>query len=186
MADESKTTQAGTTKGTNASGEQVTFDADAKLEADAGGVGTADIEFEPDDELAQSRRGTKQTLKDEAGRLGSQAAERARAYAGEGVERATGALDEVANMMRGAADDVDAKLGEQYGRYARSAADGIAGFAENLRGKDVDELIDQASDFVRKSPAIAVGTAAAIGFVLARLIKSGIDASGDGADASKA
>lgn len=184
MADESKTT-----KGTKGSGEQVTFDADAKLEADAGGVGTAEIGFEPDEGLAEPKRGPTATLKEEAGKLGSQAAERARAFAGEGMGRASGALDEVASMMRSAADDVDAKLGEQYGRYARSAADGIAGFAENLRGKEVDELLDQASDFVRKSPAIAVGTAAAVGFVLARLIKSGFDAAadtGDGAGSSNA
>jgi hypothetical protein len=52
-------------------------------------------------------------------------------------------------------------------------------FAESLRGKDVDDLLSGATDFVKKSPVIAVGTAAAIGFVLARLIKSGIDAAAD-------
>ena len=30
--------------------------------------------------------------------------------------------------------------------------------------------------FVKKSPAIAIGTAAVLGFVLVRLIKSGLDA----------
>jgi ElaB/YqjD/DUF883 family membrane-anchored ribosome-binding protein len=158
-------------------GGDVTFDADPKLEADAAGAGAA-IDFEADG-AGEPKRTTAQTLKDEAGKLGTQAAERARAFAGEGKDRATGALDEVANMFRGAADEVDAKLGAEYGRYARSAADGIAGFAESLRGKEVDELLDTASDFVRKSPAVAVGTAAAVGFVLARLIKSGIDAASD-------
>jgi ElaB/YqjD/DUF883 family membrane-anchored ribosome-binding protein len=157
-------------------GEQVQFDADPKLEAD---TGPAAINFEAADGMGEPKRGATQTLKEEAGKFGSQAAERARAFAGEGKERATGALDEVANMFRSAAEDVDAKLGAEYGRYARSAADGIAGFAESLRGKEVDELLDNAGDFVRKSPAIAVGTAAAVGFVLARLIKSGIDATSE-------
>lgn len=116
-------------------------------------------------------------LKEEASKFGSQAADRARAFAGDGKEKASGALDEVARMMHGAADDVDAKLGEQYGKYARTAADGISNFAESLRGKDVDDLLADATDFVKKSPVIAVGTAAALGFVMARLIKSGIDAS---------
>jgi ElaB/YqjD/DUF883 family membrane-anchored ribosome-binding protein len=121
-------------------------------------------------------------LKDEAGKLGKQAADKARGYADEGKARATGALDEFAKMMSEAADTVDDRLGEQYGRYARSAADSLAGFADSLKGKDVDELMDDARDFVRKSPAVAIGTAAALGFVLARLIKSGVDAAADLAD----
>jgi hypothetical protein len=85
-------------------------------------------------------------------------------------------------MMESAALDVDARLGEQYGKYARSAASGIANFSESLRGKEVDDLLDDVTAFVRKSPAIAVGVAAGLGFVLARLIKSGIDAASDAAD----
>jgi ElaB/YqjD/DUF883 family membrane-anchored ribosome-binding protein len=77
---------------------------------------------------------------------------------------------------------VDEKLGEQYGQYARSAADQISGLAESLRGKQVDDLLDDAREFVKKSPAVAVGIAAGVGFVLARLLKSGLDAAGDLAD----
>jgi ElaB/YqjD/DUF883 family membrane-anchored ribosome-binding protein len=183
MADDNKSTGAGATNGTNTGGEDVTFAADPKLGADAGTT-TGAIEFDAAEDLTQSesRRSTAQTLKDEAGKFGTQAADRMRAFAGDNKDRATGALDEFAQMMRGAADDVDAKLGAEFGKYARSAADGISGFAENLRGKEVDELLDQASDLVRKSPAIAVGTAAAVGFVLARLVKSGIDAASEPGD----
>ncbi len=131
---------------------------------------------------AEARRSAADTIREEAGKLGSQAAERARGFAGEGKDRATDALDQVAKLMENAAADVDEKLGADYGKYARSAAEGISGFAQTLRGKQVDDLIDDAADFVRKSPVIAVGTAAAIGFVLARLIKSGIDAAADAGD----
>lgn len=130
----------------------------------------------------EGRRSPTETLREEAGKLGTQAAERARSLAGEGKDKATEALDEVARMMKNAAGEVDEKLGEDYGRYARSAAEGISGFAETLRGKQVDEIWEDAAALVRKSPAIAIGTAAAVGFVLARLIKSGIDAASDLAD----
>ena len=83
-------------------------------------------------------------------------------------------LDEFAKLIDDAANRVDEKLGEQYGGYARSAADAVAGFASQLRGKDVDQLFDDARDFVKKSPAVAIGTAAALGFVLARLVKAGL------------
>ncbi|MEP9360654.1 hypothetical protein [Sphingomonas sp. KR3-1] len=132
------------------------------------------------------KRTASDTIREKAGEIGSQAAERARAFAGEGKERATGALDEVAKMMQSAALDVDARLGEQYGKYARTAADGISSFADNLRGKEVDDLIEDVSAFVRKSPAVAIGVAAGLGFVLARLIKSGVDAASDAADNDKA
>lgn len=161
----------------------VSFAAEPRLQAETspdGGPTTIEFDAEPD--LAEPKRSAAQTLKDEAGKLGSQAAERARAFAGEGKERATGALDELSKMMSDAAGTVDEKLGEDYGRYARSAADSISGFAEALREKQVDELVEDARNFVRSSPAVAIGVAAALGFVVARLIKSGVDAAADFAD----
>lgn len=133
-------------------------------------------------EIVEAKRSATDTIREEAGKFGTQAADRARSLAGEGKDKATEALDEVARMMKNAAGDVDEKLGEDYGRYARSAAEGISGFAETLRGKQVDEIWEDTAALVKKSPLIAIGTAAAIGFVLARLIKSGIDAASDLAD----
>ena len=132
---------------------------------------------------AEAKKSAADTIREEAGKLGSQAADRARAFAGEGKDRASGALDEVAKMLHSAAGDVDERLGADYGRYARSAAEGVSGFAESLRGKEIDDLIGDATAFVKKSPVIAIGAAAAVGFVLARLIKSGIDAAADLGDA---
>lgn len=128
------------------------------------------------------KRSLQDTLKDEAGKLGSQAADKARGFAEEGKERATGALDDFARMMHDAAGTVDEKLGDQYGHYARSAAGAVSGFADTLREKQVEDLIDDARDFVKKSPVMAIGAAAALGFVLARIIKSGIDSVADAAE----
>ena len=118
-------------------------------------------------------------VREEASKLAGQASEKAKSFADTGKEKATGALDEFSTMMRDAATTVDEKLGEQYGKYARSAADQISGLAESLRGKQVDDLVEDARQFVKKSPAVAVGIAAGIGFIAARLVKSGIDATSD-------
>lgn len=115
----------------------------------------------------------KATVKKEAKALREQASEKAHELAAQGKERASGALDNVAKMIGDAATTVDDRVGTQYGDYTRKAADAVAGFASTLKGKDVDELVKDAGDFVRKSPAVAIGAAAAIGFVLARLIKAG-------------
>lgn len=103
----------------------------------------------------------------------TQATDKARDYAGQGVTRATDALDEAARFLEDTARTIEEKIGPQYGRYGFSAAESVSGFAEQLRGKEVDELVDDVRDFVRKSPAVAIGAAVGLGFVLARLAKAG-------------
>ncbi|WP_229727019.1 hypothetical protein [Sphingomonas alpina] len=117
-----------------------------------------------------------QALKDGAAKITKDAGNKARSYAEDGKARAGGALDELSKMINDAAGTVDEKIGAQYGQYARTAAEAVSGFSESLKAKEIDDLIADARGFVKKSPVIAIGTAAAIGFVLVRLIKSGIDA----------
>lgn len=120
--------------------------------------------------------GVRQQLTDGAGKLQAQAGDKAREFAKLGQERAGGALDQLATMLTDAAGQVDAKLGAQYGDHARGAADAVQRFAGQVKEQDFDQLLDQAREVVRKSPAVAIGAAAAIGFVLARLVQSGVDA----------
>ena len=116
-----------------------------------------------------------QSLKDNVIKFANDAGDRATAAAEDGKTRAGGALDELAAMLHDAAGTVEEKVGDQYGQYARSAADAVANFSKSFQSKQVDDIIDEARDFVKKSPAVAIGTAAAIGFVLARLVKAGLD-----------
>ncbi len=162
-------------------GSPATSDTAVDFNADLKPASGGTVEFTPAattsfDSEATLTGSTTQTLKDEASKLSVKATEKARGLADEGKARATGALDEFSKLMEDAAGTVDEKLGEQYGQYARSAAKAISGFSDNLRGKEVDDLIADASDFVRKSPAVAIGTAAALGFLLARIVKAGTDA----------
>ncbi|HWI85865.1 MAG TPA: hypothetical protein VNT42_06010 [Sphingomonas sp.] len=118
--------------------------------------------------------------------LRGQAGDRARNLAQAGKERATSALDSLVQTVEDAAAEIDAKLGAQYGEYARRAAASIGNFSDSFRDKDVDELFADARELVKKSPAIAIGTAAALGFVVARLARSGLPAGGSDEDAPKA
>jgi ElaB/YqjD/DUF883 family membrane-anchored ribosome-binding protein len=119
--------------------------------------------------------GAASKIRSEAGVLKGQATSRARDYATQGKERAAYALDNVARLITDAAGTVDDKVGAQYGDYTRKAAEAVSGFSTSLKGKDVEELVREATDLVKKSPAVAIGAAAAIGFVLARLVKAGAD-----------
>ena len=118
----------------------------------------------------------RQQLRDATGKIGEQASDKVRSFAEIGKDRAGGALDQLAQMLTEAAGQVDGKLGAQYGQYARSAADQVQGFSSSVKDKSIDELLDDAREIVRKSPAVAIGAAAAVGFVIARLIQSGLDA----------
>jgi ElaB/YqjD/DUF883 family membrane-anchored ribosome-binding protein len=117
----------------------------------------------------------RQAIKDGAGKLGQQATDRIRTFADDGKARAGGALDQLSQMLTDAAGQVDDKLGGQYGDYARQAASTVQGFSDQVKNKDVDELLEDVRVLVRKSPAIAIGAAAAVGFVLARLVQAGVD-----------
>ncbi len=103
----------------------------------------------------------------------AKATDSARAAAEKGKERATEAVGSIGKLIRDSAATIDENVGKQYGDYARSAAEMVDGFAGKMDAKDVDALAEDARQFVRKSPAVAIGAAAAIGFVLARLIRSG-------------
>ncbi|MEG3122765.1 hypothetical protein [Sphingomonas sp. GB1N7] len=129
---------------------------------------------------AEKTAGPAQTLKDGAAQISKDAGAKARTYVEDGKARAGVALDELAKLMTDAAGTVDEKVGAQYGQYARTAAEAVSGFSESLKSKNVDDLIADATGFVKKSPAIAIGTAAAIGFVLIRLVQSGLNADTDG------
>jgi hypothetical protein len=130
---------------------------------------------------------TAEKFKSQFASFKSQASDKARDYAGQGVTRATSALDEAAKFLEDTARSVEEKLGPQYGRYGFSAAESVSGFADQLRGKDVDELVEDVRGFVRKSPAVAIGAAVGLGFVLARLAKAGagFEASGSGDTSEK-
>ena len=139
----------------------------------------AGVEFAPasdDTGTTTSKTETaKQAIRDTTGKVGQQATEKLRAYADDGKARAGSALDQLSQLLIDAAGQVDDKLGAQYGQYARTAADQVQGFAETVKNKDVDDLLEDARDFVRASPGVAIGAAAALGFVVARLFQSGLD-----------
>ena len=106
----------------------------------------------------------------------NQAGEKARGLVSQGLERTSEALANVSKMIGDTAPGIDERLGGDYGDYARRAAGAIENAANSIAGKDPDELIEDTRNFVRNSPGVALAGAAVVGFVLARLLKSGLAA----------
>ena len=74
---------------------------------------------------------------------------------------------------------IDEKLGVQYGDYARGAAHTLQSTAVSLESKDIPEIGEDIAGFVRKSPAKALGIAAATGFLISRLFRRPSSGSSD-------
>jgi ElaB/YqjD/DUF883 family membrane-anchored ribosome-binding protein len=106
--------------------------------------------------------------------LASQAGDKARGLVSQGLERTAETLANVSKMVGDTADGIEERLGPEYGDYARKAAGAIENVANTIAEKDADELLDDTRNFVRNSPGIALAGAAVVGFVVARLIKSGL------------
>jgi ElaB/YqjD/DUF883 family membrane-anchored ribosome-binding protein len=111
--------------------------------------------------------------REQSGTFAETAKRSARTAASTAKETTGSALHGLSKLIAETAETVDGKLGPQYGDYARQAAETVANAARHLDEKDIDELTEEARSFVRKSPAVAIGAAALVGFVLMRLARGG-------------
>jgi ElaB/YqjD/DUF883 family membrane-anchored ribosome-binding protein len=135
--------------------------------ASAEGAGTATLGSAKEKLVSQVR--------DQVSTLKSEAGTRVRGFADDRKSQATSLLDEFSAVIDEAAEAVDRRFGADYGDYAHRASGAVSNLADTVRSKTIDDLIDDTREFVRKSPGIAIGIAAVAGFVLVRLIKTGLD-----------
>ncbi|MBS0254690.1 MAG: hypothetical protein JSS36_05635 [Proteobacteria bacterium] len=138
---------------------------DARTGAEALGKKAKDRAAAYREEL-DGRRGE---LVEDAKVLAGQAKERATALAHDGKARASDALTGLGKLVAENAATVDEHLGARYGDYARSAARSLQEAAVKLDSKDINELGEDAKKLARNNPGMAIGLAAVVGFVLARL-----------------
>ncbi|MFN6933924.1 MAG: hypothetical protein ACK4NZ_02100 [Tsuneonella sp.] len=111
----------------------------------------------------------------EAKNYGVQAKDKAGELAVDGKGKIAEALLALGRAVFDTAPTVDEKLGAKYGDYARSASRTLQETSAKIDAKSVDELGEDAREFVRKSPGLAVGIAAVGGFLLARMFRGSKD-----------
>jgi ElaB/YqjD/DUF883 family membrane-anchored ribosome-binding protein len=127
-------------------------------------------------------RGLADRIREGREQFAMQAGDRARGLVTQGLERTAEALANVSKMVGDTASGVEERLGPEYGDYARRAAGALENTANAIASKDPDELIEDTRNFVRNSPGIALAGAAVVGFVVARLLKSGLASDEDDED----
>jgi ElaB/YqjD/DUF883 family membrane-anchored ribosome-binding protein len=138
------------------------------------GAAVTDIDMTPQPSRATSDSGIATRVRGSAEKLSSQAGEKARGLVGQGLDRSAEALANVSKLVGDTASGIEERLGPEYGDYARRAALAIENTANAIAEKNPDELIEDTRNFVRNSPGIALAGAAVVGFVVARLLKTGL------------
>ena len=104
--------------------------------------------------------------------FGKAASAKAYDYAKEIKSRASDAIHGLGRMIGDSAEVIDDNIGPRYGDYARDAARSVGSAADSIRAKDMDELTEDVRQFVRKSPALAIGLATVASLVTVKLISS--------------
>lgn len=107
---------------------------------------------------------------DEAKARSGEAKDRAADLAHQGKAGASKAISTLGKLVDENATLIDEKVGVKYGDYARTAAQSLQDTADKIDSKDLVELGEDAKQFIRQSPGLAVGIAAVGGFILARLL----------------
>jgi ElaB/YqjD/DUF883 family membrane-anchored ribosome-binding protein len=101
--------------------------------------------------------------------------ERLRSILDQPISTGADFVQQIARSARGLADNLDDGA-PQLAQMVRRAAGSAESFSRDIRDKSVHELVEVTQDFARRQPALFVGAAATAGFLLARIIKAGVNA----------
>nr|WP_294167380.1 hypothetical protein [uncultured Sphingomonas sp.] len=124
--------------------------------------------------------GVRGLVSNAGGKLRDESKNKIHSLASQGLQQGSSTLTNIAGIVDDTVQQIEERLGPQYGEYARKASQAINGYATTLQNKNPDELVDDARNLVRKSPAVALTGAAVLGFGLVRLLKVGLEEAQNG------
>ena len=124
------------------------------------------------DTAQQATHEAAEGLRKTASSLASDTRDRVKGVLGEKVASGAELVGQVARSARRAADDLE-RNSPQISGLLRDASGRMDEFSRTLLAKSVDELVEAASGYARRQPAMLFGAAAVAGFALFRLLKVG-------------
>jgi uncharacterized protein YjbJ (UPF0337 family) len=141
---------------------------------ESGGTTTIDNVKDQANQLVGQAKEQLQGVRDQAMKLKDDALSQARGAAEQGKTRAAETIEELAQSARGAVEQLRQNpTAAPVAKYGDQAADALERFANMLRQKEVDQLVNDVAGLVRRNPAIAAGVAVAAGFAISRLLRGG-------------
>ena len=139
----------------------------------------------PAEPRAQSRDEMAARAKRQAVEVARDVKDRARSLATGQKSRVADRMGGLADALRTGAHRLDEKGDRGTARYVEQAGDSIAWLSDELRDRDVDDLVAVTRDFARQRPAAFFGGALVAGFFLARFMKSTAATDDDGPSGSQ-
>jgi len=167
----------GSTGASSAAGSSGGIDADVLTSSGNTGTtgttgGTSDTMSTAKEKVKESSARIAEQARQYAGDLTSRVKESSRSMFDERKETAVGQVDNVANVIRSTASQLQGQGQDQVAHYVEMLADQLQNLSGRLREKDLDTLIDDVQSLARRSPTTFFIGAVATGFLLARFIKS--------------
>jgi hypothetical protein len=124
--------------------------------------------------------------KEAASNVIDQAKDQATSRVDQQRETAASGVQAVAHAFRSMGDDLRNRQGGPVADYAAEIGHAMGGQVERLanylRGRDVRQLVSDAEDFARRSPAVFLGSAFVLGLAASRFLKSSRPAPDDSAN----
>ena len=111
-------------------------------------------------------------LKQQAEDSAQEVRQRARSAVDQQKEAAVGGIEDMAQALRSASDDLQERGQPVVAEYSRQVADGLESMANWVSRRNFDDLVGGVEDFARQRPVAFIGGAMVAGFALARFMKS--------------
>jgi ElaB/YqjD/DUF883 family membrane-anchored ribosome-binding protein len=105
-------------------------------------------------------------LLDAARRRGRGLLDRQKSAAGE-------ELHSVADVMRDAAKRFEEREESGVAEYVEKAAEAVERVSSTLRERDLEDLLSESQEALRRRPAVFLGATAVVGFALGRFLRAG-------------
>jgi hypothetical protein len=87
-------------------------------------------------------------------------------------QRAADGLGSVASALHQTGDSLQGGDQGAIGQYAHRAADTVDQLAQQIRDKDVEQLLSEAENFARREPEVFLGGAVLLGLLASRFLKA--------------
>jgi uncharacterized protein YjbJ (UPF0337 family) len=125
-----------------------------------------------------------EALKGDVGEMAGAAMDQGRQILDSAREQATGFVDQrkndlaqsvvnLANSLRESGSAFEDR--QQIKTLVDSAAGGLESLAENIRGRDLADILDNVEGLVRRRPGVAAVATMAAGFLVARFVKASVN-----------
>jgi hypothetical protein len=123
-------------------------------------------------QTGETSRRTAEEISEQARRTADEARDKARSTLEEQKGEAAHTLHSVADALRGSTGHLRQDNHETVANYTERLADQVERFSQDLRQKDVEQIMRDVENFARRRPEIVLGGAVALGFMAARFLKS--------------